>query len=101
MAFRFDKLTIKAQEAVTQAQSMAADRGNPEIDPLHLLAALLADREGIAGAILDRIGVNRGQLDRIVEAELTMLPKSPAVRPPTSAGRCRECSMRRSARPTA
>ena len=41
MAFRFDKLTIKAQEAVASAQQLAADRGNPQIDPLHLLAGLL------------------------------------------------------------
>ena len=86
MAFRFDKLTIKAQEAVMQAQSMAADRGNPEIDPLHLLAALLADQEGIAGAILDRIGVNRGQLDRIIEAELNHAPKVSGGSPPNAGG---------------
>lgn len=34
MAFRFDKLTIKAQEALQAAQSLAADRGHPEIDPI-------------------------------------------------------------------
>ena len=39
MAFRFEKLTIKAQEAVQRAQELAADRGNPQIEPLHLLAA--------------------------------------------------------------
>ena len=38
MAFRFDKLTLKAQEAVAGAQALAADKGNPQIDPLHLLA---------------------------------------------------------------
>ena len=41
MAFRFDKLTVKSQEAVQRAQSLAGERGHPEIDPLHLLAALL------------------------------------------------------------
>ena len=70
MAFRFDKLTLKAQEAVTRAQELAADRGNAQIDPLHLLAALLTENDGIVGPILDRIGVNRGQLDQIVQAEL-------------------------------
>jgi len=54
MAFRFDKLTIKAQEAVAAAQALG---------------------EGIVGPILDRIGVNRGQLDRIVQSELGHLPK--------------------------
>ena len=70
MAFRFDKLTLKAQEAVARAQELAADRGHAQIDPLHLLAALLAETEGVVGPILERIGVNRRQLDQIVQAEL-------------------------------
>ena len=44
MAFRFDKLTLKAQEAVARAQELAADRGHAQIDPLHLLAALLGGK---------------------------------------------------------
>ena len=44
MAFRLDKLTVKSQEAVQAAQSLAAEKGHPEIDPLHLLAAMLAGR---------------------------------------------------------
>jgi ATP-dependent Clp protease ATP-binding subunit ClpB len=75
MAFRFDKLTIRAQEAVARAQSMAADRGHPEFDPLHLLAALLGERDGIVESILERIGANRPQLERIVESELGHFPK--------------------------
>jgi len=75
MAFRFDKLTIKAQEAVQRAQSLAADEGHPEIDPLHLLAALLGETEGVTGSILDRIGANRAQLDKIVRSEMGHFPK--------------------------
>jgi ATP-dependent Clp protease ATP-binding subunit ClpB len=75
MAFRFDKLTIKAQEAIAKAQSITAERGNPEIDPLHLLAALLSDAEGIAASVLERIGANRQQLERIVDSELGHFPK--------------------------
>jgi len=83
MAFRFDKLTIKAQEAVAKAQSLATDRGNPEIDPLHLLAALLAEgEEGVIGPLLDRIGVNRRQLDTIVRSEMGHLPKISGGSPP-------------------
>ena len=71
MAFRFDKLTLKAQAAISQAQTLAADKGHAQIDPLHLLAALLAEQDGgVVGPIFDRIGVNRGQLERIVQAEL-------------------------------
>ncbi len=75
MAFRFDKLTIKAQEAVQRAQELAADRGNPQIDPLHLLAALLGEQDGVVRPLLEKIGANRAQLDRIVEAELGHFPK--------------------------
>ena len=82
MAFRFDKLTIKAQEAVAAAQSLAADRGHPEIDPLHLLASLVRRSDGVTGPILDRIGVNRDQLERIVEAELGHFPKIAGGAPP-------------------
>jgi len=75
MPFRFDKFTIKAQEAVQRAQELAAERGNPQVEPLHLLASLLAEEEGIVKPLLDKIGVNRLQLDRIVDAELGHLPK--------------------------
>ncbi|MGZ4881159.1 MAG: ATP-dependent chaperone ClpB [Halobacteriota archaeon] len=70
MAFRFDKLTLKAQEAVVRAQELATDRGNAQIDSLHLLAALLSENDGIVGPILERIGVKRQQLDSVVQAEL-------------------------------
>ncbi len=85
MAFRFDKFTIKAQEAVQRAQELAANRGNPQIDPLHLLAALLGESEGVVKPILDKIGVNRAQLDRIVEAELGHFPKMSGGSPPQPA----------------
>ena len=48
MAFRLDKLTVKSQEAVQRAQSLASEKGHPELDPLHLLAALLDEQEGVA-----------------------------------------------------
>jgi ATP-dependent Clp protease ATP-binding subunit ClpB len=76
MPFRFDKLTIKAQEAVQSAQELAAQRGHPQIDALHLLAALVAERDGVFGAILDKIGANRAQLQKIVDAELGHFPRS-------------------------
>ena len=47
MAIRFDKFTVKAQQAIQQAQSRAAELGNPELQPVHLLLALIEDREGV------------------------------------------------------
>ena len=82
MAFRFDKLTIKAQEAVQRSQEIAAERGNAQIDAVHLLAGLLAEQEGVVWPILEKIGVNREQLERIVESELGHLAKVSGGAPP-------------------
>ncbi len=76
MPFRFDKLTIKAQEAVAGAQNQAAERGNPEIDPLHLLGTLLNEKEGLVRPVLEKIGVKLPQLAKLVTGELDRLPKS-------------------------
>ncbi len=76
MAFNFNKLTAKAQEAVARAQQRAAKVGNPQIEPLHLLAALLDEQDGVVRPLLDRIGVNQTQLQQIVDAELGHLPKA-------------------------
>ena len=86
MAFRFDKLTIKAQEALQQAQELAADAGNPQLEPLHLLAALLAEQDGVVRPLLERIGANQTQLQQIVTAELGHLPKSNSGTPPQVGG---------------
>ena len=75
MPFRFDKFTIKAQEAVQEAVEMAGSRGNPQVTPIHLLQALVAEREGIVRPLLDKVGVDRGHLERVVEAELSHQPK--------------------------
>jgi ATP-dependent Clp protease ATP-binding subunit ClpB len=75
MPFRFDKLTIKAQEAVAAAQEAAAQQGNAQIDPLHLLDALLTESDGVIAPLLERIGVNRQQLEAIVRSEVQRFPK--------------------------
>ncbi len=56
MPIRWDKLTVKAQEAVQRASEIASERGNPELLPMHLLVALLEDREGIIAPVLEKIG---------------------------------------------
>ena len=70
MAFRFDKLTIKAQEAVQNAQGLATDRGHSEIDPLHLLASLAAETDGVARPVLEKVGVKIPQLAKMIAGEL-------------------------------
>ncbi|HWA99321.1 MAG TPA: Clp protease N-terminal domain-containing protein, partial [Pirellulales bacterium] len=86
MPFRFDKLTVKAQEAVQRAQELASEAGNPQVEPLHLLAGVLSESEGIAGAVLEKMGANRAQLQQTVEAELKHLPRSSGGSPPSAGG---------------
>jgi ATP-dependent Clp protease ATP-binding subunit ClpB len=75
MAFRFDKLTVKAQEAVQHAQEIAEKHGHQQLVPLHLLEALLHEEQGIVRPLLQKIGANVGQLETMVASELSRLPK--------------------------
>src|SRR6516225_8302421 len=75
MAFRFDKLTVKAQEAVQRAHGLAQDYGNQQIVPLHLLASLLKEEQGLVKPVIQKIGANLRQLESIVDGELKRLPK--------------------------
>jgi ATP-dependent Clp protease ATP-binding subunit ClpB len=75
MAIRWEKLTVKSQEAVQAAASHAAEFGNPEVLPLHLMAALLEDREGVVLPVLEKVGVPVEQLLTGVNAAIDKLPK--------------------------
>jgi ATP-dependent Clp protease ATP-binding subunit ClpB len=57
MAIRWDKFTVKAQDAVQRANDIATEHGNPELLPVHLLAALLEDKEGIVPPVLEKLGI--------------------------------------------
>ena len=82
MAFRFEKLTVKAQEAVAAAQSRAASLGNPDLDTLHVLQALLAEADGIVVPLLKKMGVSVDQLRSMADRELERLPKVSGGREP-------------------
>ena len=75
MAIRWEKLTVKSQEAVQKASELAAENGNPELLPIHLLAALLEDKEGIVVPVLRRIGVGPEKLLSDANSEIGKLPK--------------------------
>jgi ATP-dependent Clp protease ATP-binding subunit ClpB len=72
---RMDKLTIKSQEALQEAQRLAERKGNQELQPEHLFWALLSDGESIASQILKRCGVDTAQLRSDIEKEIEKLPK--------------------------
>lgn len=65
-----NKLTIKSQEALQTAQTIAANNDNQAIEPEHLLRALLDDNEGVAAALLQKVGTNvefvKGKLDESI-----------------------------------
>jgi ATP-dependent Clp protease ATP-binding subunit ClpB len=75
MAIRWDKFTVKSQEAMQRASSLAAENGNPEIVPLHLLSALLEDKEGIIVPLLQKVGISNEDLSGKVNEAIETLPK--------------------------
>jgi ATP-dependent Clp protease ATP-binding subunit ClpB len=75
MAFKWEKLTVKSQEAVQAAASTAGENGNPEVLPMHLLAALLEDREGVVLPVLEGAGVRVQELLSGANAAIAKLPK--------------------------
>ena len=72
---RFDKLTIKSQEALARAQSLAREGQHQSIEPMHILFALLEQEDGVAAAVLQKLGVSLEALSRDVESALGKMPK--------------------------
>jgi ATP-dependent Clp protease ATP-binding subunit ClpB len=71
----FNKLTVKAQEAISEAQNLARGAGNPELAPEHLLLALVRQEGGIVAPILNKLGVNPGTIEAEVAAEVAKFSK--------------------------
>src|SRR4051812_12915898 len=71
----FNKLTVKAQEAVSDAQNLARGAGNAELTPEHLLMSLLRQDGGIVSPILNKLGQNPATIEAEVAAELSKLSK--------------------------
>ena len=75
MALRPDKLTIKSQEALQEAQRLAEERQSQEVTPEHLLAALVRQTDGVIIPLLQRAGVQPAALEKRIAQELDRLPK--------------------------
>jgi ATP-dependent Clp protease ATP-binding subunit ClpB len=75
MPIRWEKFTVKAQEAVQRGNDLASEHGNPELLPLHLLAALLEDKEGIVQPVLEKIGIGPQATLNDTYREIERLPK--------------------------
>ena len=75
MDTRFDKFTVKAQEALQATQEIASRNGNQQLEPVHLLLALIQQPEGIVSGILQRMGVAPGPATQEAEKAIGQLPK--------------------------
>ena len=71
----FNKLTLKAQEVVQTAQESAASMQHAAIEPLHLLAAMVNDAQGIVSPILNKVGANLDYIRSKAEQQLAAMPK--------------------------
>ena len=72
---RFDKLTIKSQELIQDAQSLAAEHNNQQIEPEHLLKSMLAQDQGVAGSILRKLGTSPGSVAQELSLAIDRFPK--------------------------
>jgi ATP-dependent Clp protease ATP-binding subunit ClpB len=72
---RLDKLTTKTQEALQQAQALAERRGHQELLPEHLLSTLLTQEQGVASALLRKLGVDPALVQQRVDAALDEQPQ--------------------------
>ncbi|HET6267241.1 MAG TPA: ATP-dependent chaperone ClpB [Acidobacteriota bacterium] len=72
---RLDRYTIKAQEALQEGQALAEQSGNQEYEPEHLLSAMLEQQDGLAPALIKKLGVNLNLLEDRLQQRLNTFPK--------------------------
>jgi ATP-dependent Clp protease ATP-binding subunit ClpB len=72
---RFDKFTMKSQELIQNSQSLASSKNHQQIEPEHLLSTMLKEPEGIARAMLDKLGVSTNDISRGLSNAIDRLPK--------------------------
>jgi len=72
---RLDKLTVKAQEALSRAAEIAEGKNHQEIAPTHVLAALMEQKEGVVPPVLQKVGVDPHFLRNEIERELEQVPR--------------------------
>ncbi len=72
---QFDRLTIKSQELIQNAQTLASNNGNQQIEPVHLLAAMLDEKEGVARSVFKKLGVSGDGIAGLATDAINRLPK--------------------------
>src|SRR5262245_6148959 len=84
---RLDKYTQKAQAAVVEAQGLAEQYGHANIDPEHLLSALLRQEGGVVPAVINKIGADPATILRGVEQALAAKPRASGASMQVGVGR--------------
>jgi ATP-dependent Clp protease ATP-binding subunit ClpB len=87
---RIERLTTKSEEALREALETAEAKGHPELVPEHVLLALLAQREGILGVVVDKAGADRQKVRQVLEERLAALPQVSGGARPDIGRRLRE-----------
>ncbi len=72
---RFEKMTMKAQEALQEAQEIAARHENQAVEPVHLLAALVEQKDGVVPPLLTRLGIRPELISQDIDREMSRLPR--------------------------
>src|SRR5262245_25678919 len=72
---KLDKFTIKAQDALQNAQSLAEQSGNQELEPEHVLSALISQEDGVVPPLLRKLGINTSLLASRLQDRLNSFPK--------------------------
>src|SRR5437899_552285 len=75
MAIRWDKFTVKSQEALQHASELASQHGNAEVQPIHVLAVLVHDTEGIVPPVLTKLGAQPANIEAEAMDRINKLPK--------------------------
>ncbi len=72
---RFDRFTIRGQEAVQNSIGVAEKQQNQQVEPEHLLISMLEQEQGVVRPILGKVGANRDRIETDTEAAIAKLPK--------------------------
>src|SRR5262245_2320913 len=75
MSFNTNRFTQKSEEAIVAAQNLAERNGNSQVEPEHLLLALLEQSDGVVPAVLAKLNVPLGALAQQLRAEINRMPR--------------------------
>lgn len=70
-----DKMTLRVQNALNEAFNIAVSNNNQQLEPIHLLSALMVQEDGLIGSIIDKMGIDRNSIQNDIDDEVSKLPK--------------------------